>query len=580
MRIIVQLRTSYRVIELFYITKCSTLIDTMTRIVVNIMLMLEVLIDFLCIVSSRGVIDRPLPINNNCSLDIQGAEALEVLQKDGSVFINLNINFVNSSGDEILNNTGGIIDINHWVLTYGHKGVLLSKYTFDAVYLSFGTLAPGVETVSLSVAWSVFCFLNASDDEKLDIIATSIGRFSSKNGSLGLPTDYAVCLEHKLSSNSWRIFLRNYYKLKYNTYFDCWRFVPENNYSETSMYTTILLLALGSYILAQYIFFYFLQSLCRNNPIIIKKNKYISIDTDLPIGPKYAIFFQGNGWTDVNRGSKIYWIRCFLYLSLFYVSQFFPILIAHLDTENLIIKEIREGLKWDIVYGVVCYFLFLPLSILYLYEWKTNQHNNISGLLINSATIFNFVLVIFVIAGFMCTTVTEYYASYSKFLRQVIRLVDEVVGYHQNESERETAIDHTSCSPVDGSDRQFLITENGNALYKTVGGLTYIKMEFFDLIVQKYMPYGTEIVRIFSRLFICGMIIYIGVNTLKSIGAMTSLNEEVSSIPFIFIPLVIPIFYQLHKNRSEEKNCKKIRKARIKTDIKQYLMEEEIDMYT
>ncbi|XP_033111068.1 uncharacterized protein LOC117112123 [Anneissia japonica] len=324
----------------------------MVRFMFDVILLLEL---HAYLVSSRGIMDRTMPTNISCQLDIEGAKALEVVQREGSVYINMNLKFVNSSGieiDQILNETSTIVNIKRWVLAVGPRGVQLLKYPHNVVHLSLGTLKPGVQRVSLNVLLSVDCFLNADDDKKLDIIATSLANFQSTEG---LKLDQAICLEQLLTPVS--------ITSPGEFYFDCWRLVIGNEYYRDK--TNIRVVGFLSLLVIFYLSYFLLSFLCPNPPLIIgllqsELTEYISINTDLNIGVKYVLFFAGNECCC----SILYILRCLVYLSLW---QYLPLTINYI----LVDEEYRST---DFFYVSV---IFNPITIVcttvafYMYKRST-----------------------------------------------------------------------------------------------------------------------------------------------------------------------------------------------------------------
>ncbi|XP_033121377.1 uncharacterized protein LOC117120459 [Anneissia japonica] len=332
----------------------------MARFMLNVILILKL---HVYLVSSRGIMDRTMPTNVSCQLDIEGAKAMEVIQREGSVYINMNLKFVNSSGveiDQILDDTDTIVNIKRWVLAIGPRGVQLLKYPNNAVPLSLGTLKPGVVSVSLNVSSLVDCFLNANDSEKLDIIASSLANFQSPEG---LKLDQAICLEQLLT--------QNFIPSASEYFFYCWRLVIENEYYTNK--TRIVVVTVLSMCVLHYLSFFILLFLCRNLPLNYEGTEYISISTDLNIGFKYVLFFAGN-----ERYCCLFYVRCLVFVGLW---QYLPLITNYVLVEEeyrssnyLIITHIINSLTIGFTILVLClYRHFITQTDCDIYEYFSNQ---------------------------------------------------------------------------------------------------------------------------------------------------------------------------------------------------------------
>ncbi|XP_033116651.1 uncharacterized protein LOC117116675 [Anneissia japonica] len=332
----------------------------MARFMFNVILLLEL---HAYLVSSRGIVDRTMPTNISCKLDIDGAEALEVIQREGSVYINMDLKFVNSYGieiDQILDKTGTIVNIRRWVLAIGTRGVQLLKYPHNAERLSLGTLKPGVERVSLKVLLSKDCFQNADDDKKLDIIATSLANFQSTEG---LKLDQAICLEQLLVVPTSSVIFPSK-----KFYFDCWRIVITNEYYTDKPGSRIGILGIGVLL---YLSFFLLSFFCRNSPLAEnERTEYISLSTDLNIGAKYVLFFAGNKCFF----SILYILRCLVYLGLW---QNLPLIMNYI----LVDEEHRstDYLSLSILFNLV----FIISTTVVLYVYKRFTRNNPDSKILN-----------------------------------------------------------------------------------------------------------------------------------------------------------------------------------------------------
>ncbi|XP_033102883.1 uncharacterized protein LOC117105723 isoform X3 [Anneissia japonica] len=169
------------------------------------------------------------------------------------------------------------------------------------------------------------------------------------------------------------------------------------------------------------------------------------------------------------------------------------------------------------------------------------------GLLMNSNDVFEFVMVSFIIIGYTCITLTDYYAGYSKLLRQVIKLAVK------NEPE------HADYA------RPVIYIKN----LDEGSGLTSIKKQLFDQIIKKHRPYGPEIMKTLMNLSLCCMALIL-VYSLKSYGQLPNITIGVRSVFYVLIPLAFQNFSKLTMNDSDLRNKAKIFKASLEMDIQQY----------
>ncbi|XP_033102873.1 uncharacterized protein LOC117105723 isoform X2 [Anneissia japonica] len=336
-------------------------------------MILILLLHSFMIVSSDYIESQPLPRNNTCNLAIH-SKALETIIRDESVLINMELTLLKSSINNLsvdvmeeIQYSDGMINIQDWVLAIGPKGFQLLSLPDTAVIFSLNTLSHGIERVSVNVFISVDCYLDADEDERQKIIASSLARFSSMDS---LQKDFLICLK----SNS-----------------------------------------------------------------------------------------------------------------------------------------------------------------------------NFESLLMNSNDVFEFVMVSFIIIGYTCITLTDYYAGYSKLLRQVIKLAVK------NEPE------HADYA------RPVIYIKN----LDEGSGLTSIKKQLFDQIIKKHRPYGPEIMKTLMNLSLCCMALIL-VYSLKSYGQLPNITIGVRSVFYVLIPLAFQNFSKLTMNDSDLRNKAKIFKASLEMDIQQY----------
>ncbi|XP_033102865.1 uncharacterized protein LOC117105723 isoform X1 [Anneissia japonica] len=642
-------------------------------------MILILLLHSFMIVSSDYIESQPLPRNNTCNLAIH-SKALETIIRDESVLINMELTLLKSSINNLsvdvmeeIQYSDGMINIQDWVLAIGPKGFQLLSLPDTAVIFSLNTLSHGIERVSVNVFISVDCYLDADEDERQKIIASSLARFSSMDS---LQKDFLICLKSNSNFESTTTFTKLF----------CWGTESTKNHFIKIIH---ILTIFGSFILLQCICLFLVSFFCEKKPSLVEGTEYINISTDLPIGPKHFVFFSG--------GIKTYIFVCFLCASLIYISGCVPSMIQYIimgkadtayivfviigyfifvfnsmlylyifkknEKENSIINkymirlietEIRFGIPlvsyitlnempnffcytlrlnnlkkleclltrltcrllsfefWKQMWKstdhgssgcikfivrtfcmiIKCYIICLlhsPISIIirsihfftsyykkegniinifsllfilssilyYVYITVILNYQLVSiisivfffflGLLMNSNDVFEFVMVSFIIIGYTCITLTDYYAGYSKLLRQVIKLAVK------NEPE------HADYA------RPVIYIKN----LDEGSGLTSIKKQLFDQIIKKHRPYGPEIMKTLMNLSLCCMALIL-VYSLKSYGQLPNITIGVRSVFYVLIPLAFQNFSKLTMNDSDLRNKAKIFKASLEMDIQQY----------
>ncbi|XP_071944921.1 uncharacterized protein [Antedon mediterranea] len=281
----------------------------------------------ICIVTSpRNISTRIQSDNTTCLLEMDDTDVLQELLKGDAVFINVKLlSFVDASdsvGTSFYENTT-VIDVNHWVVAVGEIGELLLTFPFDFEFLSLGTLSPSVEHISLNVTSIPECFFELESDKD---------------------AKQEVCIERQLDNfNVWDLSLASaaYYSiLQISTYFQCWQIsddgsVKLSKFMKHSLYKIFNWL---SSIFALYFIWFLVSFLCHVKPMNENRKEYLSLQTDLPMGPKYFLIHSGNQY------NCIFILRWLILWALVGLLQYIPDIIANLLDSNSFNRR-RAALK-------------------------------------------------------------------------------------------------------------------------------------------------------------------------------------------------------------------------------------------
>ncbi|XP_071944923.1 uncharacterized protein [Antedon mediterranea] len=293
------------------------------------------------VTSSRDISARIQSDNTTCLLEMDGTDVLQELLKGDAVFINVKLlSFVDASdsvGKSFYKNTT-VIDVNHWVVAVGEIGELLLTFPFDFEFLSLGTLSPSVEHISLNVTSIPECFFEVDNEDKLNVIANSLLQLESDKDA-----KQEVCIERQLDSfNVWDLSLASaaYYSiLQISTYFECWQ-ISEDGSIELSKFMkhSYTIFNWLIYIFPLYFIWFIVSFLCHVKPMNETGKEYLSLRTDLPMGPKYFLLHSGN------QNNCIFILRWLILWALVGLLQFVPYIIANVSDSDSFYRR-RAALK-------------------------------------------------------------------------------------------------------------------------------------------------------------------------------------------------------------------------------------------
>ena len=213
-----------------------------------------------------------------------------------SIFIYIHLHF--DEPTKVYENLTAIVDDHALVWALEGKGFALLTYPYDFVHLSLGTLGPGISHVNVSVTLpDNGCFQRYHDKDRFVILAVLIRNITNDANStlsndfrdMYLGKTYKICSEEK---NPFEPFYGNY--LVYNTVYYCVTFtiggiikidVIEKHSWPIRIYNLLTVLAL----IIPLIISYFSQ---KNPPKEIRGIKFLAIDTNLPVGVEYLLFYS------------------------------------------------------------------------------------------------------------------------------------------------------------------------------------------------------------------------------------------------------------------------------------------------